>query len=109
MREPGGDRSWWPSMGRFREDGAQAISLVLTGWAYKNIFVLGGRILGGISSLTRAMARKSLFGMISGVGIELLKRHFQVYSPLPVLRRLPFQIVWSNLMVRPNGIFSFLG
>jgi hypothetical protein len=106
--------AWWRSVlvakyGRVGEDGALAISLVLTGWAFGNIFVWGGRFLGGMSSLTRGMARRSVSGMMSGVGIELLKRHFRGCSLLLVGRRLPFRIMWSILMAQFNGIFNFLG
>ena len=35
-------------MSQFREVGAQVIFLVPMGWVYGNLFVWGGRILGGM-------------------------------------------------------------
>jgi hypothetical protein len=107
-RELGGDQFWWPSMSRFGEDGAQVIFLVLMRWACGNLFVWGGRILGGMSSLIRVWALRSAFGMMNGEGIVLSKRHFLACSLLPDSGRLPLRIIWSILMVLSNGISSSL-
>jgi hypothetical protein len=106
-RELGGDRFWWLSMDRFGENSAQVLSPVHMGWACENLFAWGGRILGGMSSLIRGWALGSAFGMISGVGIELLKKLFQACSPLPGLRRHPLRIMRSILMAQFNGIYNF--
>jgi predicted membrane protein len=108
-RELGGDQLWWPNMDRFGEDGAQVLFPVHMGWAYGNLFAWGGRILGIMSSLIRVWALGSAFGMMFGVGIELLKRLFQVCSPLPGLRRHLLRIMQSILMAQFNRIYNFLG
>jgi hypothetical protein len=63
------------------------------GWAFENSFVMGGRLLGAISVLILVRAPRFAFGMMFGVGIEPLKRHFLVCSSLLVPRRLPLRIM----------------
>ena len=76
-REPGGDRFWWPSMGRIRGDGARESFLACMGWACGNLFAWGGRILGGFLSLILVRVLRFAFGMMTGVGIGLSKRLVQ--------------------------------
>ena len=96
-------------MGRFGGFDDQVLLLVPMGWACGNLFAWDGRILGGMSSLIRVTTLRFAFGMTFGVGIELLKRLFQVCSSLLVVRRHPLQIMWSVLIAQFNRISSFLG
>jgi hypothetical protein len=81
-KELGGDRCWWPSMGRFGEVGAREPFLVRMGWACGSLFVWGGRILEGLLSLIQVRALKFAFGMMYGVGIGLSRRRFQACTAL---------------------------
>jgi hypothetical protein len=74
------------------------------------IYLYGvAEFLGSMSSLIRVRALRFVSRMMSGVGIELLKRHFQVCLSLPTLRRHPLRIMRSILMAQFNGISNFLG
>jgi hypothetical protein len=74
-------------MGRLGGDGALESFLVCMGWACGNLFVWGGRILGGFLSLILKRALRFAFGMMFGVGIGLSKRLFQACSTLLDSRR----------------------
>jgi hypothetical protein len=105
----GGDWFWWPSMGQFGGVGTQVIFLVLMEWVSENLFVWDGRVLRVILDLIWARALRYVFGMMFGVGIDLLKLSFLGCLVLLVLRKRPLRIMWSELMVLSNGIFSLRG
>ena len=69
----------------------------------------GGRFLGATLDLILARALRFAFGMMFGVGIELLKRLFRVCISLPGSRRHPLRIMWSAQMEPSNGTSSLLG
>jgi hypothetical protein len=80
-------------MGQFGGGGAQGTLPVLMGWVFGNLFVRVGRLLVLISGLIWPRAQRSIFGMIFGVGIELLKRLSLACFILQALRRLPLRIM----------------
>jgi hypothetical protein len=96
-------------MGWIGGDGAQGTLLVLMGWVFGNLFVGDDRLLGIISGVIFLRAQRSAFGMIFGLGIELLKRLFLACLILPISRRHLLRIMWSDPMELSNGIYSFLG
>ena len=58
---------------------------------------------------TYSSKKRFAFGMIFGVGIELLKRFFRVCLFLLALRRHPLRTIWSAQMESSNGTSSLLG
>ena len=108
------DGAWWRSIlvakyGSTWGLSDQGIFLVLMGWVYGNTFVRVDRFLGAFLDLILARALRFAFGMMFDVGIELLKRLFQVYLSLPGSRRRLLRIMWSAQMEPPNGTSSLLG
>jgi hypothetical protein len=89
--------------------GAQGTSLDLMGWVFGNTLVRVGRFLGAFSDLILARALGFAFGMIFGVGTELLKALFLVCLALPASRRRPLRTIWSAQMELSNGTSSLLG
>jgi hypothetical protein len=83
-KELGGDRCWWPSMGRIGEVGVWESFQVRMGWACGNIFVWDGRILGGSLSMMLVRAQKFAFGMMFGVVRGPLRRCIPACSALLV-------------------------
>jgi hypothetical protein len=79
------------------------------GWAFGNTLIRVGRFLRAISDLILVRALRFAFGMIFGVGIELLKRLFLVCLSLPASRRRPLQIIWCTQIESSNGTSSLLG
>ena len=79
------------------------------GWVFGNTFVRDGRFLRAILDLILAIALRSTFGMMCGVGIELLQRLFLVCLSLPASRRRPLQTIWSAQMELSNGTSSLVG
>jgi hypothetical protein len=79
------------------------------GWVFGNLFVWGDKFLGAISYLILARAQRSAFGLMFGVGIELLKRLFLACLTLQASRRRPLRIMWRDQMELSNGISSLLG
>jgi hypothetical protein len=64
--------------------------VVLMGWVFGNLFVGDDRLLGIISGVIFLRAQRSAFGMIFGLGIELLKRLF-LRACLILKRHFQFQ------------------
>ena len=82
---------------------------VLMEWDYGNIFVWGDKFSRVTLDLTWERALRFVFGMMFGVGINLLKLHFPGYSILPASRKCLLRTMWSDLMVLPNGTSSLRG
>jgi hypothetical protein len=80
-------------MGLFGGVGAHVIFLVLMEWVSENLFVWDGRVLRVILDLIQARALRYVFGMMFGVGIDLLKLNFLGCLVLLVLRKRPLRIM----------------
>ena len=96
-------------MGQFGGVGTQVIFLVHMEWVSRNLFVWGGRFLRVTLDSIQARALRYVIGMMFGVGIDLLKLRFLGCLILPVLRKCPLQIMWSDLMALSNRIFNSRG
>jgi hypothetical protein len=70
-------------MGWYGEVGAPEIFPALMEWDSGNIFVWNGRFSRVTLDSTRGRALRLVFGMMFGVGIDLLKLHIPGCSILP--------------------------
>jgi hypothetical protein len=69
-------------MGRFREVGTPELFQVLMEWVFGNTFVWGGKLSRGTFGLIRDRALGFVFGMMFGVGIDLLRPRSLDFSTL---------------------------
>jgi hypothetical protein len=106
--------AWWRTVlvakyGQFGEVGVPKILPVLMEWGFGNTFVWDGKFSRVTLDSIRGMALRFDFGMMFGVGIDLLKLLSPGCSILPASRKRLLQTMWSDLMVLYNRTSNLRG